>query len=75
MKYIQKVLDTVGIEDERIAMYNISSAMGAQFAELVREMTERIRKLGPNPLRPAPRTAGRSASSQGEQLIRPGTRS
>lgn len=32
-------------------MVNLSSAMAVQFAEYVREMTEKIRQLGPNPLR------------------------
>ena len=31
-------------------MFFLSSAEGARFAEIVTEMTERIRKLGPNPL-------------------------
>jgi coenzyme F420-reducing hydrogenase delta subunit len=31
-------------------MVNLSSAMGAQFAETVKEMTEKVRELGPNPL-------------------------
>ncbi len=31
-------------------MFNLSSAMAVQFAEFVREMTEKIRELGPNPL-------------------------
>ncbi len=31
-------------------MTNLSSAMGAQFAETVTEMTEKVRELGPNPL-------------------------
>jgi coenzyme F420-reducing hydrogenase delta subunit len=32
-------------------MVNISSAMGSQFASSAAEMTEEIRKIGPNPLR------------------------
>ncbi len=31
-------------------MVNVSAAMGAQFAEMVTEMTEKVRELGPNPL-------------------------
>jgi len=31
-------------------MVNLSSAMGPQFAEIVSEMTEKVRELGPNPL-------------------------
>ena len=45
--YVKRLLGEVGIEPERVEMYNLSSAMGAKFAEIVEEMTERIKKLGP----------------------------
>jgi len=32
-------------------MYNLSSAMARQFVEATKEMTEKITRLGPNPLR------------------------
>ncbi len=32
-------------------MYNLSSAEGKKWADLCTEMTERVRKLGPNPVR------------------------
>jgi len=32
-------------------MINLSSAMGGQFAQSAAEFTEKIRLLGPNPLR------------------------
>jgi len=32
-------------------MFNLSAAMGAKFAEIAREMTERIKKLGPSPIK------------------------
>jgi len=32
-------------------MYNLSSAMAQRFAQAATEMTERIRAMGPNPLR------------------------
>ena len=35
------------IEPERIDMFNLSSAMGGRFAEIVEEMTQRIKELGP----------------------------
>jgi len=31
-------------------MVNVSAAMGVQFAEMVIEITEKVRGLGPNPL-------------------------
>ena len=45
--YVQRLLSEVGIEPERIGMYNLSSAMGGRFAEIVEEMTQRIKELGP----------------------------
>ena len=51
VRYVAQLLDQIGLEGERVAMANISSAMGAQFAELVTDMIERLRELGPNPLK------------------------
>jgi F420-non-reducing hydrogenase iron-sulfur subunit len=44
-------LGQVGLESERIEMFNLSSAMGAQFAQVANEMVQQIDELGPNPLR------------------------
>ena len=43
------LLDECGVGGERVAMYNLSSAQGQRFAEISREMTEKVRQLGPNP--------------------------
>jgi coenzyme F420-reducing hydrogenase delta subunit len=45
--YVKRLLAEVGIEPERIDMFNLSSAMGGRFAEIVGEMTQRIKELGP----------------------------
>ena len=45
--YVKKLLGETGIEPQRVEMYNLSSAMGARFAEIVEEVTERIKELGP----------------------------
>lgn len=47
----QQLLKEIGLEPERIKMFNLSSADGPRFAEIVTEMNERIAKLGPSPLR------------------------
>jgi coenzyme F420-reducing hydrogenase delta subunit len=47
----QKILDTIGIGGERVQMYNLSSSDGPLFAKYAEEMDERIRKLGPNPIK------------------------
>lgn len=49
------LLDEAGVGGARLEMEHASSAMGARFVEIVREMTERVRALGPNP-------AGRSVA-------------
>jgi len=51
VEYVKKTLEELGIEPERVEMYNLSSAMGPRFAEIAQEMTEKIRALGPSPLR------------------------
>ena len=51
VKYAKKLLDQLGLGSERIEMYNMSSAMGKAFADATTEMTERVKALGPSPLR------------------------
>ena len=46
----RNLLDTIGIGGERVQMFNLSSGEGPLFAEIAVEMTERIKKLGPNPI-------------------------
>jgi F420-non-reducing hydrogenase iron-sulfur subunit len=48
---VKKILEELGLEPERVEMYNLSAAQGPRFAEIAREMTEKIRALGPSPLR------------------------
>ena len=49
--YVKKVLTDIGIEPERVAMYNLSSAQGQRFAEIAAEMVETVTALGPSPVR------------------------
>jgi coenzyme F420-reducing hydrogenase delta subunit len=49
--YVKKLLGEVGLEPERVEMYNLSAAQGTRFAEIAREFTTRIRDLGPSPVR------------------------
>lgn len=48
---VQAILKNIGIEPERVEMTNLSAGQGPRFAEIAREMTEKIRQLGPNPLK------------------------
>jgi F420-non-reducing hydrogenase iron-sulfur subunit len=51
VEYAQKILDDIGIESQRLQMINISAAMGSQFALSAAELTEEIRRMGPNPIK------------------------
>lgn len=53
MKYTRKLLAEVGLEPERLDMFFMSGGQGGAFAEAAREMTERVKGLGPNPLKVA----------------------
>jgi len=45
------MLEELGLEPERLEMFNLSSAEGSHFAEIVAQMNERIVQMGPSPLR------------------------
>ena len=49
----QELLEEIGWERERLEMYNLSSAEGPRFAEIMQEMTERLQRLGPSPFQKA----------------------
>ena len=51
VQYTKTLLDEVGLGSGRVEIYNMSSAQGQRFAEVAREMTEKIRALGPSPVR------------------------
>jgi coenzyme F420-reducing hydrogenase delta subunit len=48
---VKQILGEIGIEPERLEMFNLSSAEGPRFAEIVKEMNARIAPLGVSPLR------------------------
>jgi len=45
------LLGQIGLEPDRVRMFNMSSAMAGEFAKVATEMSEQISNLGPNPLR------------------------
>ncbi len=47
----QKILDKVGVGAERVKMFNLSSGEGPLFAQYSVEMDEKIKELGPSPIR------------------------
>ncbi len=51
VNHVRGLLEEIGIEGDRVRMYNLSSGEGPTFAGYAKEMTEHIKKLGPNPLK------------------------
>lgn len=49
--YIKKAVESVGIGPERVRLEWISASEGGKWAALIREMTEDVKRLGPNPFR------------------------
>lgn len=50
---VKKLLSEIGIEEERVEMVTMSAGMGERFAQVAIDITEKIRKLGPNPVKNA----------------------
>ncbi len=48
---LKSILRQIGLEDERVMLRWISASEGRRFADTVTEMVEKLRELGPNPLR------------------------
>lgn len=51
LKRAKHILDEIGLGGERLEMFFMSGSQGHTFAMAAQAMTERIRKLGPNPLK------------------------
>ena len=51
LTYARRLLEQVGLEAERLAIFYMSGSQAHAFANAASEMTDRIRRLGPSPLR------------------------
>jgi F420-non-reducing hydrogenase iron-sulfur subunit len=47
---VRHLLNNIGFEPERVRLEWVSASEGGKFADTVREFTETIKALGPNPL-------------------------
>ncbi len=54
---LKKDLAQMGIEPERLEMFNLSSSEGPRFAAICKEMADRAYKLGPSPVKREARAA------------------
>jgi F420-non-reducing hydrogenase iron-sulfur subunit len=59
--HAKHLLVEIGLEPERLEFFHIAASDGPLFAQRADEMTERARRLGPNPLR---KTVNRPAGSK-----------
>jgi coenzyme F420-reducing hydrogenase delta subunit len=59
---VQKLLDEIGVESDRLEMVMISAGMGERFADTAVRITEKIRRLGPSPIKPGSRPIAMSAA-------------
>lgn len=48
---MKQSLPQIGIETERLEMFNLSSSEGPRWAAICQEMSERAHKLGPSPVK------------------------
>jgi coenzyme F420-reducing hydrogenase delta subunit len=58
VEYVKKLLDDIGLGRERIGVYYVSGGQGKTFANAAREMTARVRRMGPNPMKRIERLEG-----------------
>ena len=50
VNYTRELLAEIGLESERLRMINIGAADARHFVEILLDMVETVRKLGPNPI-------------------------
>ncbi len=48
---VEKMVTMLGLEKERIRLEMVSAAEAVKFAQVVTEMIEQVKKLGPSPLK------------------------
>ncbi len=51
INFLSSILDDLGIEHDRLLLTWISASEGEKFAKTVREFTEKIKELGPSPIK------------------------
>jgi coenzyme F420-reducing hydrogenase delta subunit len=51
LAYAQELLEGIGLEGDRLGIFYMSGSQAHAFATAAEQMTERIRRLGPSPLR------------------------
>jgi len=65
----RRILDSIKIGGERVQMFNLSSSEAPQFVKVVSELTEKIKEMGPNPMKAeSSKLKAQSIKAQGSRL-------
>ena len=51
VNYTKEMLEEIGMGKERLRMVNVSAAMARPLADIITDMVETVRKLGPSPIK------------------------
>jgi coenzyme F420-reducing hydrogenase delta subunit len=51
LEYARQILEEIGLEGDRLGIFYMSGSQAHAFANAATQMTERVRRLGPSPLR------------------------
>jgi len=51
VNYLRNELKNMGVEEERLRMYNLSASQGPRFVEIANEFTDMIKQMGPSPFK------------------------
>ncbi len=62
VRRVKALLEEIGFDSRRVEMILMSAGMGERFAQTACEFTEKIRALGPSPIRSAGKAQGRRAA-------------
>jgi len=49
--YTKQILEEIGVEKDRLRMVNVSAAMARPLADIIIDMVDTVKKLGPSPLK------------------------
>lgn len=60
--YVRELLDEIGVGGDRLEMVRMSAGMGDLFADTAQKITEKIRSLGPSPIKSAARSESLQAA-------------
>lgn len=73
LRRAKRILDEIGLGSERLDIFFMSGSQAHAFAQAAQTMTERIRRLGPNPLK-VPTAAAAAAAEEEEEVLPRGRR-